>query len=185
MLCRLSSSAPAAARASRRWRRARQSAAAHRLRAPSVARRSPSAEVSPDTPALTTSSAMPASCSFLCSTAGYACSRGRPRPAVRLSPRRRCGAPVRRVRWVRWVRWGARTAVAPELRGAAERRLDPPHEIAASTRRQRRTRFNLLYLTVVYSRPWSPSPFSRRWRARARPSNAAVMRMRSASSRRP
>ena len=61
---------------------------------------------------------------------------------------------------------------------------DPPHEIAASTTRERRTRFNLLYLTVVYSRPWSPSPFSRRWRGRERPSSAAAMPTQSASSRR-
>src|SRR5688500_15157170 len=52
-----------------------------------------------------------------------------------------------------------------------------PHEIAASTTRQRRTRFNPLYLTldVVYSRPWSPSPSSRRWRAHERLSSVAAM----------
>ena len=139
---------------------------------------------------------IPASRNLRCSTAGYASSRGMPRPAVRLSPsatmrgvdsglsRRSSSAPAgaRRMHWVRF----------PPCRQSGRGASAPPHEIAASTTRERRTRFNLLYLTprlrsgqaVVYSRPWSPSPFSRRWRAREPHWSAAGMPTRSASSRR-
>src|SRR2546425_5116988 len=49
-------------------------------------RRRPPADVSPDTPALTTSYRYPASSRCFWSSAGYDCGLSRPYPAVRLSP---------------------------------------------------------------------------------------------------
>ena len=106
-----------------------------------------------------------------------------PRPAVRLSPSTTTRGTAGCDGCDGRGRVGCEAARDSSGCGGADRRARDRRKHRRGKRRTRATQSIYLSTTprsaVVYSRPWSPSPFSRRWRAHGRHSSAAVTPTRS------